>query len=31
MIIDAHAAGNYSNAESIMNMVQKYEIEKIIL
>lgn len=33
MIIDAHAhaAGNYSNAESIRNMVRKYEIEKIIL
>ncbi len=33
MIIDAHAhaAGTYSKAESIMNMVQKYEIEKIIL
>ena len=33
MIIDAHAhaAGDYSNAESIMNMIQKYDIEKIIL
>jgi len=33
MIIDAHAhaAGTYSTAESIMNMVQKYEIQKIIL
>jgi predicted TIM-barrel fold metal-dependent hydrolase len=33
MIIDAHAhaAGEYSTAESIMNMVQKHEIEKIIL
>ena len=33
MIIDAHAhaAGGYSTAESIMNMVQKYKIEKIIL
>lgn len=33
MIIDAHAhaAGEYSTAESIMNMAQKYEIEKIIL
>ena len=33
MIIDAHAhaAGDYSTVESIMNMVEKYEIEKIIL
>lgn len=33
MIIDAHAhaAGGYSTAESIMNMLQKYEIEKIVL
>ncbi len=33
MIIDAHAhaAGEYSSAESIMNIAQKYEIEKVIL
>ncbi len=33
MIIDAHAhaAGCYSTAESIMNMTEKYKIEKIIL
>lgn len=33
VIIDAHAhaAGDYSTAESIINMVQEYEIEKIIL